>query len=48
VTELNMDLAHLGHVEILTPKPDESLKLFTGVFGMTESSRNGESAIVTQ
>jgi catechol 2,3-dioxygenase len=43
VTEPNMDLAHLGHVEILTPKPDESLKFFTDVFGMTESGRNGES-----
>src|SRR5580704_4330705 len=43
VTEPNMDLAHLGHVEILTPKPDESLKFFTTVFGMTESGRNGDS-----
>jgi len=38
-----MDLAHLGHVEILTPKPDESLKFFTQVFGMTESGRKGDS-----
>ena len=35
MTEPNMDLAHLGHVEILTPKPEESLKFFTQVFGMT-------------
>ena len=43
IPEPNMDLAHLGHVEILTPKLDESLKFFTTVFGMTESGRNGES-----
>src|ERR1700728_1352658 len=38
-----MDLAHLGHVEILMPKSDELLTFFTNVFGMTESDRNGES-----
>ena len=43
MTEPNMDLAHLGHVEILTPKPDESLKFFTQVFGLTESGRKGDS-----
>ena len=43
MSEPNMDLAHLGHVEILTPKPEESLKFFTQVFGMTESGRKGES-----
>jgi catechol 2,3-dioxygenase len=37
------DLAHLGHVEMLTPKPDESLKFFVDVMGMTVSGRQGES-----
>ncbi len=37
------DIAHLGHVEILTPKPEESLRFFTGVMGMTESGRRGDS-----
>src|SRR3978361_970169 len=37
------DLAHLGHMELLTPKPDESLKFFIDVMGMTESGRKGES-----
>jgi catechol 2,3-dioxygenase-like lactoylglutathione lyase family enzyme len=37
------DLAHLGHLELLTPKPDESLKFFVDVMGMTISGRNGES-----
>lgn len=37
------DLAHLGHVELLTPKFDESLAFFVNVFGMTESGRQGDS-----
>ena len=36
------DLAHLGHMEMLTPKPDESLKFFVDVMGMTVSGRKGE------
>ena len=38
-----LDLAHLGHLELLTPKPDESLKFFVDVLGMTISGRKGES-----
>ncbi|HEX2256471.1 MAG TPA: catechol 2,3-dioxygenase [Afifellaceae bacterium] len=38
-----LDLAHLAHVELLTPKPEESLRFFVGVLGMTESGRAGES-----
>jgi len=38
-----LDLAHLGHLELLTPKPDESLKFFVDVMGMTISGRKGES-----
>ncbi|HYZ31855.1 MAG TPA: catechol 2,3-dioxygenase [Crenalkalicoccus sp.] len=38
-----MDVAHLGHVEVLTPKPEESLRFFTDVMGMTESGRRGGS-----
>ncbi len=37
------DLAHLGHVELYTPKPDESLNFFVNVMGMTESGREGDS-----
>lgn len=37
------DIAHLGHVEILTDKPEESLDFFTRVFGLTESGRAGDS-----
>ncbi|MGY4594745.1 catechol 2,3-dioxygenase [Bradyrhizobium sp. GM22.5] len=38
-----LDLAHLGHMELLTPKPDESLKFFVDVMGMTVSGQKGES-----
>ena len=33
------DLAHLGHMEMLTPKPEESEKFFVDVMGMTEIGR---------
>ena len=36
-------VAHLGHVELLTDKPDASLDFFTRVFGLTESGREGDS-----
>ena len=39
----SFDLAHLAHLELLTPKPDESLNFFVNVMGMTESGRRGES-----
>ena len=41
-----MDVAHLGHVELLTPRFDESLRFFTEVMGMTESGREGDSAFL--
>src|ERR1700740_2567244 len=41
--EPNLDLAHLAHVELLTPKPEESLRFFVDVMGMTESGRRGDS-----
>lgn len=37
------DVAHLGHVELLTPTPDESLTFFTQTFGMYEVARQGDS-----
>lgn len=37
------ELAHLGHVEMLTPKIEESLKFFVDVVGMQESGRKGQS-----
>jgi catechol 2,3-dioxygenase len=36
-------LAHLGHLELLTPKPEESLRFFVDVLGMTETARARES-----
>jgi catechol 2,3-dioxygenase len=38
-----LDIAHLGHIELLTPKPDESLHFFVNILGMTESGRQGDS-----
>src|SRR4051812_10967915 len=37
------DIAHLGHVEILTPRPEESLWFFKKVLGMEETTRQGQS-----
>jgi catechol 2,3-dioxygenase len=42
-TEPIHDVAHLGHVELLTPKPDESLRFFVDVLGMSVTDRVGES-----
>ncbi len=38
------DIAHRGHVEILTKRFDESLDFFTRVYGLTESGRDETSA----
>jgi catechol 2,3-dioxygenase len=37
------DIAHLGHVELLTPEPERSLWFFTELMGMTENGRAGDS-----
>jgi catechol 2,3-dioxygenase len=37
------DLAHLGHVEMFTPKIEASLDFFTRIMGMSESGREGDS-----
>lgn len=37
------DVAHLGHVELLTDKFDESLAFFIDVYGLSESGREGDS-----
>ena len=37
------DIAHLGHTELLTPKPEESLLFFKDVLGMQEIARKGNS-----
>jgi len=41
--EPTYDLAHLAHVELLTPKPEESLHFFVDVMGMVESGQRGKS-----
>lgn len=37
------DVAQLAHVEILTPRPDETLRFFTDLLGMQETTREGQS-----
>src|SRR5271163_1522329 len=46
IEEPIMDVAHLGHLELLTPKPEESLRFFVDVMGITESGRRGESVFL--
>jgi len=41
-----LDVAHLGHVELLTPKPEASLRFFTDVMGMTVSGERGDSVFL--
>jgi catechol 2,3-dioxygenase len=43
MTALLHDVAHLGHVELLTPEPDKSLWFFTQVLGLTENGTSGDS-----
>ena len=37
------DVARIGHAELLTPSPDESLRFFVDVLGLEEESREGQS-----
>lgn len=37
------DVAHLAHVELLTPKPNESLQFFTEIMGMSVTTQQGDS-----
>jgi catechol 2,3-dioxygenase len=38
-----LDVAHLGHVELLTNKPEASLHFFVDILGLSESGRVGDS-----
>jgi catechol 2,3-dioxygenase len=40
------DVAHLGHLELLTPRPAESLWFFRDILGMTETAREGQSVFL--
>jgi catechol 2,3-dioxygenase len=37
------EIAHLGHIELLTPEPERSLWFFTQILGLTETDRHGDS-----
>lgn len=43
-TNPSFDIAHLGHVEMLTDRFDDSLDFFTRVYGLTLSDRDADSA----
>ena len=40
------DLAHIGHAELLTPRPGESLGFFVDVLGMEVEATEGRSAFL--
>jgi catechol 2,3-dioxygenase len=40
------DLAHIGHVELLTPRAEESLGFFEGVLGMEVEATEGRSVFL--
>jgi catechol 2,3-dioxygenase len=40
------DLAHIGHAELLTPRPEESLRFFVDVLGMEVEARAGQSVFL--
>jgi len=44
MTEQCFDVAHLGHIEILTDRFDESLDFFTRIYGLTETERDCTSS----
>ena len=44
MSEPCFDIAHLGHVEMLTDKFDESLAFFTEIYGLKVSALDGDSA----
>lgn len=44
MSEPCFDVAHLGHVELLTDRFEESLDFFINVYGLTETAREGGSA----
>lgn len=43
MSESIRDIAHLSNIELLTPKPNESLDFFKDVFGMEEVARKDQS-----
>ena len=40
------DLAHLGHVELLTPEPERSLRFFVEALGMEQEAADGQSVFL--
>lgn len=43
MSEPCFDVAHLGHIELLTDRFEESLDFFVNVYGLTQAGRDGDS-----
>jgi catechol 2,3-dioxygenase len=43
---VSRDLAHLGHVELLTPEPERSLRFFVDGLGMEQEAAEGQSVFL--
>ena len=46
MTEPLHEIAHISHAELLTPKPEESLRFFVDVLGMEIEAREGQSVFL--
>ena len=46
MTEPLHEIAHISHAELLTPKPEESLRFFVDVLGMEVEAREGQSVFL--
>ena len=46
MTEPLHEIAHISHAELLTPRPEESVRFFVDVLGMEVEAREGQSAFL--
>jgi catechol 2,3-dioxygenase len=46
LTEPLHEIAHISHAELLTPRPEESVRFFVDVLGMEVEAREGQSAFL--
>ena len=47
MNNITWELAHLAHVELLTPKLDESIRFFTDILGMYITEVDGRLGLLT-
>ncbi|HEY2259290.1 MAG TPA: VOC family protein [Solirubrobacteraceae bacterium] len=46
MSQVAPELAHIGHAELLTPTPEDSLRFFVELFGMEVEAREGQSVFL--